>query len=309
MSLPLVIDTDPALGVVYDGRPHDVDDAFAIAEALLAPDVQVAGITVVHGNSRLADGLAVAREVTALAGVEAPVHPGAAEALTAHESPPETDAVAFLHDRLGEGRLRIAAIGPLTNLGALLQRHPEDAAAIEEVVIVAGRTAGRAFHLGERGPVADFNFESDPLAARVLLESGVPVTMTGFELSSRVSVTPEALERIRRVDTPLTRRLAAGSEAWMDFWRREFPSDAGFHPWDSAAIAWIRDRSLFVDEPRGWRIRDVSRGNGGVVPWLETQPELPGPRVTFVGDFAPGGAARFLERLSTGLGAAALSCP
>lgn len=303
MAIPLIIDTDPALGVIHEGRPRDVDDAFAIAEALGAPDIDLRGITVTFGNAPLPAAVEVARELIELSGLDVPVAAGEAAAIAAAGVPPETAASALLRDLLEAGPARIAALGPLGNLGTLLLRHPQLAARIEEVVIVGGRSRDRAFYLGEVGPVRDFNFENDVRAARVLLDSGVPVTCAGFELSSPVEMGASHLDAIAAHGTPLARRLAAGARPWLEHWQRQFPADGGFHPWDSAAICWLRTPELIASERRNWRIRDVdvapSAGNPDAtptrVPWLETEADPCGP-VTFCTGFRSAAAARqFLD--------------
>ena len=303
---PLVIDTDPALGVSFEGRPRDVDDAFAIVEALRAPDIDLLGITVTFGNAPLDDALKVTTALLETAAADIPIAAGEARTLPADGLPPRTDAVALLHDILSRRRIRIAALGPLGNLGALLLHHPEDAANIEEVVIVGGRSQGSAFYLGDTGPVRDFNFENDVRAARLLLESGVPVVCAGFELSSTVAMTARHLERISAAGTPLARHLAELSRPWLDYWTRTFPADQGFHPWDSAAICWLRAPELIESEVRGWRIHptdQVPRGgnpdeSAAQVDWLETGRNLPGSgKVVFCTGFVPGGAERFLDNV------------
>ncbi|HSG88071.1 MAG TPA: nucleoside hydrolase [Pseudomonadales bacterium] len=304
MGTALIIDTDPALDVIHEGRPRDVDDAFAIAEALGADDIDLRGVTVTFGNAPLADALRVAREVVALSGQAVPVAAGAAAAIPAAGIPPETEATHLMRRLLEAAPARIAALGPLGNLGTLLLRHPHLAERIEEVVIVAGRTQGRAFWLGEVGPVRDFNFENDVRAARVLLDSGVPVVCAGFELSSPVAMEARHLDAIAAHGSPLARRIAAGARPWLEHWTREFPADAGFHPWDSAAICWIRQPEWIRSETRRWWIRDVetghSRGNpDGTptrVPWLETAAD-PAATLRFCTGFTQDGERLFLERV------------
>ena len=299
--VPLIIDTDPALGLFHEGRPRDVDDAFAIAEAIGAPDVDLRGITVTFGNAPLAPAHAIAQEAVSLAGVDVPVAAGEAGPIPPEGMPSETGATRLLRELLLAGPARIAALGPLGNIATFLLRHPQLAARIEEVVIVGGRTLDTPFYLGDVGPVRDFNFESDVRAARVLLESGIPVVCAGFELSSPIAMTAAHLDAVAAHDTPLSRWLEAGARDWLAHWTESFPFDEGFHPWDSAALCWIRSPELITTERRGWRIREVevtpTAGNPDdspdVVSWLETGPDLPGS-VTFCTGFVPGGAERFL---------------
>ena len=305
--IPLIIDTDPALGIWHEGRPRDVDDGLAIIEAINAPDIELLAITATFGNAPLRDTLRVAQDLVRLKQMDVPVAAGASEAMPVAGSVVTNAAVDLYAAILGKRHARIAAIGPLTNLGILLSLRPDLATRIDEVVIVAGRTVGQRFYLGDVGPVRDFNFENDVRATRILLESGVPIVMAGFELSRQVVVTAADLDAIRTHATPSADYLYRNSLDWFSHWTNTFPSDAGFHPWDSAAIAWLRRPDLFTTEQRGWRIRtaDLSAaeqsgnpdGSPTAVQWLETGVELPGPTITFCTGFAPGADKEFIRSI------------
>ena len=299
MTIPLLIDTDVALGVVHEGRPRDVDDAYAIIGALNAPETDVLGITTVFGNAPLDRADAVAREIVALKDAAVPIVRGAAEPIS--RTPDTNDAVEFLADVLGRqptgAPVHIAAIGPLTNLGLLARRHPERLANAASVVIVGGRSVGNPFFLHGKGPVNDFNVENDVEAARDLLEHGVPVTLAGFELTSQVSLGPSDLEQLPA--SPLREHFLERTQPWLDHWRRTFPGETGFHPWDSAAIDWLLHPERYRSEARGWRLGpapdDADTG------WLETAPDLPGEPKTFLTGFARGGAAALLGDIVAGI--------
>ena len=293
VSLRLLIDTDVALGAWHDDRPRDIDDGFAIVEAINHPAIDLAGVTTVFGNAPHDDVLRIAGEITALKGNPVPVSPGASAALEqdqpARSAQTRNDAVEFIADALRDGPAHIAAIGPLTNIGALLLRHPDVKPAIESVVIVAGRSTGRSFFIGDRGPVRDFNFENDVAATRVLLESGVPVVMAGFELTSQVTITEADLETIRDRDDPVADYFYRNSLDWCRYWIGEF-DEPGFHPWDSAAISWLTRPELFTHERRGWRIVAHPKSRW----WLECDPALSGDGVTYLTGFAPEGKREFV---------------
>lgn len=286
----LIIDTDIALGAVHDGRPRDVDDAYAVVASLNSTAIDLLGITTVFGNAPLADTDAIAREIVAMKGSAVSVATGAAEPLTPG-GPATNDAVEFMAETLKARSAHIAAIGPLTNLGLLARRYPERLANAASVVIVGGRTAGNRFMLHGKGPVNDFNVENDMEAARALLEHGVPVTMAGFELTSQVALGSTHLEALPA--SPIREHFLARTRPWLAHWQRTFPGDGGFHPWDSAAIDWLLHPERYVREDRGWRI-GVSPDDSDVR-WLETSPNLGGGPVTFLTGFVDGGAAALVD--------------
>ena len=296
MTLPLIIDTDVALGVEHEGRPRDVDDAYAIVAALNTPEIDVLGITTVFGNAPLALADRVAREIVALKGRSVPVATGAAEPLS-RNNPETSDAVEFMADVLARRPAHIAAIGPLTNLGLLARRYPERLADAASVVIVGGRSVGNRFFLHGKGPVNDFNVENDIEAARALLEHGVPVTMAGFELTSQVSLGAPELAQLK--PSAIREHFLPRTRPWLDYWRRTFPGETGFHPWDSAAVDWLLHPERYVAETRGWR---VARSPDSVdTSWLETGPDLPDRTKTFLTGFAEGGARALLDDIVDGV--------
>src|SRR5262245_35605666 len=88
----LIIDTDPSAGV----PGADVDDVLAIAFACGSPDIQLDGITVVHGNVELDEAIpSTLGALEALGRAEVPVHAGAARALVRDRA----EITAFLRAR------------------------------------------------------------------------------------------------------------------------------------------------------------------------------------------------------------------
>lgn len=287
----LIIDTDVALGVHHEGRPRDIDDGFAIVEAINSPELDLKAVTTVYGNAPQMEVYRVAVEIVALKQAGIPVSPGAEEALPQDGPLPATNpAVEQMAAILQEERCHIAAIGPLTNLGLLVHHHPELLDRILSVIIVAGRSLDAEFYIGSAGPVRDFNFENDVRAARLLLESPVPLVLAGFELTSQVAVTEADLATIAAARSPAADYFHRNSLAWCRHWTSQFPDDEGFHPWDSAAISWLKHPDYFVAESRGWRIRPAGRKH-----WLECDAQLPGRPITYLSGFAPDGAPAFVQ--------------
>jgi len=296
------IDTDPALGYSQDGAPRDVDDAFAIVEAIADERVEVAGISTVFGNSPTDVGFRIANDLVRLTGSDVPVYQGAAGPGSAAAGFASNDAVEAMAKALAAGPLSVAAIGPLTNMAALVEHAPDRVRRIDEVVIVAGRSEGQVFELHGASGVPDFNFESDPDAAHRLLAAGVPVTLTGFELTSQVVLNRDHLESLRG-RSEVADFIVAGALPWLEWWTGVFPHDGGFHPWDSAALAALTSPELFRREPRGWQIRPCPEGAPGApgVPWLELAPGFPGDPAVYCPGFGDGGAERFIAGILAGV--------
>ena len=102
------------------------------------------------------------------------------------------------------GEITLIALGPLTNLALAWQRNPEVMKEWREVVIMGGavRTGGNVT------PHAEFNFYVDPQAARIVLESGMPVTLVPLDATHQVSLTPGWMEeRVLPPRNPLSRFL------------------------------------------------------------------------------------------------------
>ena len=168
MSLPIIIDTDPGQ-----------DDAVAVLLALASPELEVLGITTVAGNvplewtsrnARVTCELAGRPDVPVFAGCDRPmvrdlvtaehVH-GVTGLDGAHLPDPhmplqDGHAVDFLIETLMEatpGSITLCPLGPLTNIGTVLQREPAATAGIREIVLMGGGF----FEGGNITPVAEFN--------------------------------------------------------------------------------------------------------------------------------------------------------
>lgn len=207
--IPLVIDTDPG-----------VDDAVALLLAAGSPEVRLDAVTTVFGNVDLDTTTRNAQRLLALAGrADVPVGVGADRPLVhpqpyraaewhgedglggfAHTLPdaaaPVDDrtAVELLADvlRAAAEPVTIAAIGPLTNVALLLAVHPGLASRIGRLVVMGGSLSG-----GNTTAAGEFNIWSDPEAARrVLVEEAVPTTLVPLDLTTRLWVGGEWLDRL-----------------------------------------------------------------------------------------------------------------
>ncbi len=232
LAIPVWMDVDPA--VMRGG--HEPDDGLALLQAFHSPELEVRGVSVVFGNSPLETGYPIAQEIARRFGPPGlPVLRGAS---SGRELGAETDASRALADALRGGELSILALGPMTNVATVLKNHPELAPRVQKIVAVAGRRPGQKFVLGKGGtPLMDFNFELDPEGFRVLLESRVPLVLAPFEISSKIPLTEEDIERFKTV-APIAEFFLEPLRDYVGWYEDRFGLRAIF-PFDTLAVAHL----------------------------------------------------------------------
>ncbi len=237
---PVLIDTDPGL-----------DDLLALVLALRSPALDVRAVTVVAGNVSVDACTANALRILEAMDLEPPpVFRGCAEALSppvaraGHVHGPDgvggvsrawpvrrlhaekahaADAMPALARRHA-GALTLVALGPLTNVATALGRDPEGMANLREIIVMGGSGDGR----GNVTPRAEFNFYADPQAARIVIRSGLPVTLVGLNVTEQALLSRERFHR-RLASMPegnLRRLLCDATEPYFDFARERRGRDA-----------------------------------------------------------------------------------
>ncbi len=296
------LDVDTANGV------GDVDDGLMVIQALHSPEARVRGISVVFGNTDLDKAEHVAREIVRrFAGWEMPVHRGAASRADLGAS---NDAVEAMAAALREAPMTIAAVGPVTNIGSLLLLHPDLRGRIERIIVVAGRRPGQVFlseeHKGKgKTPPNDFNFELDPAAMQVILDSGIAMVLAPWEVSSKVWVSREDLRGIAdRTDAGAW--VDRTSQYWIDRWESGL-GVAAFNPYDTLAIGWLTHPGLVSGFPALVRIErgpderasEAERNAGKTKPYLHARPaEGAAANALYLSEPAPEFKALLLDRLA-----------
>jgi inosine-uridine nucleoside N-ribohydrolase len=253
------IDTDAACG---QGKHIDPDDCLALLLLAKAPDLEIAGISSVFGNSSLQVTDRTARElvdVLKAEGANLPsVNRGAATPGPAHAL---TDAALALQAALAKSQLTIVALGPLTNVAAALEGRIDLHPRVTTVIAVMGRRTGHWFHPTEgsgsgtlfgHGPVfRDFNFAKDPRAAAAILRMNLPVVFVPYEAARHVEISERWLNQLS-ADGPGSSWVAARCRDWLAYWRQDIGRD-GFCPFDAVAAAYVRDPSqLLCAEVTAW---------------------------------------------------------
>lgn len=243
---PVWIDSDPACD---ERRTHDVDDCWALVRALQADELSVRGISTVFGNSSESVSFHVMTDLLKQApnSVELPlVHRGASLPFVKGIESSHI-AVEALSAALRVEPLTIIALGPLTNIAALVTEYPELSHRIVRLVVVAGQRPeqGSRFHPGSSQlfHVHDFNFRKDVSAFQILLDSDLPITLLPYEAASKVRINERDLMEMKSAGSQ-TELLAKLAEPWLDYWKSMFGSDS-FYPFDSLAVGYVIDSQWF----------------------------------------------------------------
>lgn len=247
--------------VILDGDPGH-DDAIAWMLAKASPLLDIRGVTSVCGNQTIEKTTYNALRICTLLGIDAPVAKGKAAPLVAEpmnapsvhgqsglDGPvlpepamrlSELSAVGLMAKLLEESRepVTIVPTGPLTNVAALLTAHPELKPKIREISLMGGGISH-----GNWTPAAEFNILADPEAADIVFKSGIPILMSGLDVTEKALIFPEDFERIRAVGNPVARVVADWLEFFYGFHRELGYPGAPLH--DPCAVAVLLRPDLF----------------------------------------------------------------
>ncbi len=232
-QIPVWIDTDPS--VARGG--HEIDDGFALIQAFHSKEIAIRGVSVVFGNAQLRTAMPIAQELLGLLDPKGPKP--YAGALSASLLGEPTAASRALAAALRKEKLTILALGPATNIATVLKTHPELSHRIERIVAVAGRRPNQRFLVGTTNtrPLRDFNFEKDPAAMQIILDSKVSLVLAPFEISSKVWIAAADVDALKG-RSPVLDWLAGPAVDWLGVWKRSFGVD-GFNPFDTLAVAVV----------------------------------------------------------------------
>ena len=305
----IIIDTDPGQ-----------DDAVAILLALASPDdLEVLGITAVAGNvplpltqknARIICELAGKSDTLVFAGCDAPMARKLVTAEHVHgktglDGPTLPDptmplqdehAVDFIIETLraqDEGTVTLCPLGPLTNIAVALNRAPDIADRIQEIVLMGGAY----FEVGNITPAAEFNIYVDPEAAKVVFACGAPITVMPLDVTHKALVTSERNAAFRDLDTPVGRAVADMTDFCERFDKEKYGS-AGAPLHDPCVTAYLIQPDLFSGRRINVEIETGSELTLGmtVADWWGVTDRA--PNATFMGDINADGFFTLLtERL------------
>ncbi|MCJ7786375.1 MAG: nucleoside hydrolase [Desulfobacterales bacterium] len=273
-----------------------VDDALALILAFHSPELDVKAVTGVNGNVPLEQVFKNIQKVLSLIqpknkpliakGADRPLKGKMIYAHSVHGQDglggarinreegkdwwqfyagPADELIAKMA-RQDPGEVTLIAIGPLTNLALAVKKNPEGMGKLKDIVIMGGavRTGGNIT------PYAEFNVFSDPLAAKIVLESGLPITLVPLDVTHRVSLTPRWMEeRVNPINNSFSR--FAVEATGYDSTTHQFRNKELIHLHDPLAVGVVIDPdlvkkeklSLYVKTQKGEYFGKIKEGFGG----------------------------------------------
>jgi purine nucleosidase len=262
-AIPLIIDTDGG-----------VDDAVALWWAVTDPSLDVLAVTVVWGNVSLEIATtAVARVLETAGRPDIPIAVGVGGAI-AHA--PEMRPATFIHgeDGLGNttgglaapavtsvdepavdllrrvcrersGEVSLVTIGPLSNIGAVLEADPSFAADVDKLVVMGGsvRRGGNALPNGEA------NVAHDPVAAATVVGAAWrrPPLLVGLDVTHAATLTPAQFDLLAEHRTPAAAFLDGPLRFYRQFGSTFTAPDCPCH--DLLAVLALSDPDVIADAP------------------------------------------------------------
>jgi purine nucleosidase len=228
MPRQILIDTDTAS-----------DDAVALIMALRSRDVHVVAITTIAGNVPVEQATRNALYVAELCGSDAPVYSGAErpllreyvnaewfhgrDGLGDHGYPAPRARAESLHavDAIIEAveanpGIVVVTLGPLTNVALALAKHPALVRNVSRLVLMGGNPCCE----GNVTPAAEYNVWADPEAARMVMRSGMPIDLAGWQLCrGDAALGPSDIEQVMSLGTPLARFTIECNSTAMEAYR------------------------------------------------------------------------------------------
>ena len=239
-SAKIIIDTDVG---------DDVDDAFAIDFALASPEFQILGVSTAWGDTAMRAQM-VDRMLCETGRTEIKVNAGIVTRATSPFSQiawaragithRHGDAVGFLLEQIktNPGEITLIALGPLTNIGAAIDRDPATFRKLKRVVLMGGsifRGYDKAGSTAPQPAEPEYNIARDPMSAQKLFRSGVPIFMLPLD-STQVKFDQTRRSQLAAISTPMTDSLQILTAEWGHTTGQTSPT-----LFDAVAVAYALD--------------------------------------------------------------------
>ena len=230
----------------------DIDDSFALALLLQSPEIEIVGITTAWGDTALREtghsGIPVAQGIASTGNPQPFTQ---ARYARRGKLPARVEAVDFLLDQIKRqpGQITLLALGPLTNVGAAIERDPATFGKLKQVAMMGGSVrAGyrKSQYVPARPADKEYNIASDIGGAQKLFKSGVPIVMMPLD-STQIRLDEVERNALLGHGSPVTDALALMYHQWIDAyqaWSSNMPS-----LFDVVPVTWLIDPATCPTTP------------------------------------------------------------
>lgn len=218
-----------------------IDDSIALTIAAKDKDINLLGVTCTYGNVTVDESAYNTLSILNLLDRrDVPVYKGRDRSLTStlpytpHEAgrkihgksgsgnvalrkserKPETiDAIEFLSSIMKEREdITIITTGPMTNLASVITLNPSFSSWKGKVIFMGGALCVR----GNVNHFAEANIYKDPEAAKIVLESGLDITMIGLDVTERVRLYRKDAEKWKNKGSEIGKTLGVMLDYYLD---------------------------------------------------------------------------------------------
>jgi len=219
----------------------DIDDAFAVALALSSPEFEVLGFSASFGDTPTRAKM-LDRMLGEMGRSDIPVAMGA---------PVDVNRNAFTQRAYAEGgqfarsrhpnsvdfvldqarkyphQVTLVAIGPLPNVGAMIDKDPAAFRLLKKVVIMGGSIRTMTDPYGVAAPIAphpEWNIKNDIAGAQKLFGSGVPLQVLPLDSTANLKMHEVARAALFAHGSMTTNILAGLYYEWSQYTRSPTPT-------------------------------------------------------------------------------------
>lgn len=250
--------------VIIDCDPG-IDDSLALMLALSSQDIEIKAVTSVFGNVDADKTFENILKIFSVCPVKKMpiIGKGAKDSLSAESYKPRfvhgidglgntnleipqinfkiEDACDVIRDVLVDNRIEtLITLGPLTNIATVLIEEPVVKERIAEIVVMGGAV----FTSGNATDEAEFNFYQDAEAAKVVLNSKIPIKLISLDASRQILYTKDILKKIKyKKDSRLSNFIHQMFEFALDYHKRYKQRDGVYLP-DVVAMTIVLDEEV-----------------------------------------------------------------
>ena len=208
----------------------DIDDALALAFAIMSGKIDILGVTTVFRNAEQRAELACCLLET-LGRTDIPVYAGIGKTLlqsipdweqvaASHRprqmevlkkqqpsiQPQQGSAVDFIIDTVmaSDGDITLVPVGPFTNIAAAFTIEPR-LTQKTQIVMMGGATDRVR---------PEWNALCDPEATQIVFGTGVPITMVGLDVTTKCVMSYEQVKAIGAIDRPINQICSELIHLW-----------------------------------------------------------------------------------------------